>query len=101
MQNWNVTGYVRFKPRVKKWLAAELPEDPLRGIARELYQHVEAGGEIDEQKERRTEWDDHEFHFDLRVRIETRHVYFETLLYCDDPNDPDDPFIEVVNVHDV
>jgi hypothetical protein len=27
-------------------------------------------------------------------------IYFETILHCKDPNNPDDPFIEVVNIHD-
>jgi hypothetical protein len=102
LENWNFRGYVRFKPRVEKWLAAELREfEDLREIARELHRHVQEGGAIDEQQERRPEWDDHEFHFDLRVWIGERHLYFETLLYCEDHDDPDDPVIEVVNVHDV
>jgi hypothetical protein len=104
LRNWNFSGYVRFKERVQEWLRTELPEYTLREICCELHRYVESGGEIDEQEERRPEWDDHEFHFDLRVQIAGRGIYFETLLFCEDPedpDDPDDPFIEVVNIHDV
>jgi hypothetical protein len=34
------------------------------------------------------------------VSIKGRRVYFETRLVYRNPDDPDDPFIEVVNVHD-
>jgi hypothetical protein len=73
----------------------------LRAISQTLYQYVEAGGEIDEQKENRAEYVSFEFHYDLRVNIDARHVYFETVLLCDDADDPDDPVIVVVSVHDV
>jgi hypothetical protein len=35
----------------------------------------------------------------MMIEIEGRPVYFETVLSYDDPNDPDDPVITVVNVH--
>jgi hypothetical protein len=35
------------------------------------------------------------------VQISGRLIYFETVLLCEDASDPDDPQIEVVNVHDV
>jgi hypothetical protein len=101
LRNWSFRGYVEFKPRAEAWLASELPELSLREVARALYQHVEGGGEIDEQVERRPEYVSYEFHFDLRVRIGGRHIYFETVLLCEDAKDPDDPMIEVVSVHDV
>jgi hypothetical protein len=101
LRNWKFRGYVRFKPRVEEWLKKELPELTLLEIARELHLYVEGGGEIDEQEERRPEWDDYEFHHDLRVPIGGRRIYFETLLFCEDADDPDDPVIEVVSVHDV
>jgi hypothetical protein len=101
LRNWNFRGYVQFKPIVQKWLASELPGYALREVARELNAHVEAGGEIDEQEERRPEYVAFEFHYDLRVKIGDRSVYFETVLLCEDADDPDDPQIEVVSVHDV
>jgi hypothetical protein len=101
LRNWNYHGYVRFWARTQEWLANELPDFNLKEVARELCQHVESGGEIDEQPERRPEYAANEFHFDLRVKIGGRRIYFETVLFCEDADDPDDPFIEVVNVHDV
>ena len=101
LQNWSFRGYVSIKPVAQEWLAREFSDYPLREIARELHRYVEAGGEIDEQKERRPEYVSYEFHYDLRVRIGQRVVYFETVLLCDDANDPDDPQILVVSVHDV
>jgi hypothetical protein len=99
LRNWNFRGYVRFKPRAEEDLANLLPSLSLLEIARELHLHVQQGGEIDEQKERRREYVSYEYHFDLRVEIGGRLVYFETVLSCEDPNDPDDPWIEVVSVH--
>jgi hypothetical protein len=92
---------VRFKTLAEEWLANELPRRTLLDIARELHRYVEEGGEIDEQKERRPEYLHYEFHYDLRVKIDDRHVYFETVLLCEDADDPDDPMIVVVSVHDV
>jgi hypothetical protein len=74
----------------------------LREVAGELHRHVEEGGDIDEQKERRPEHVHYGFHYDLRVKIGERRVYFETVLkVVKNPDDPDDPTIIVVNVHDV
>ena len=102
LRNWQFQGYVRFKPLAVEWLANELPGLNLRDAARELFQYVEGGGEIDEQVERRPEYAHYEFHYDLRVKIGDRHVYFETVLnVLKDPDDPDDPTILVVNAHDV
>jgi hypothetical protein len=101
LRNWKFRGYVRFKPLAAEWLAKEFPDLTLLEVARELHRHVDEGGEIDEQKERRPEYVSYEFHFDLRVRIGGRYVYFETVLFCDDPDDPDDPTIKVVSVRDV
>jgi hypothetical protein len=101
LRNWNFRGYVSFKPAAEEWLGRELSDYTLRDIARELRQHVESGGVIDEQKERRPEYVSYEIHYDLRVRIGDRVVYFETVLLCEDADDPDDPQILVVSVHDV
>ncbi len=101
LRNWKFRGYVRFKPIAAEWLAKEVPDLDLQEIAHELHRHVEAGGVIDEKKERRPEYVSYEFHFDLRVKIGVRRVYFETILLCEDADDPDDPVIEVVSVRDV
>jgi hypothetical protein len=93
--------YVLFKKRPQEWLAGELPEYTLRDICRILHEYVEGGGEIDEQVETRQEYVHWGFHFDLRVRIGGRHVYFETVLEFEDADDEDDLTIVVVNVKDV
>jgi hypothetical protein len=101
LRNWNFRGYVRLTTRAEEWILSELGVVS-REVAHELYRHVEAGGEIDEQEERRPEYIAHEFHYDLRVNIGGRRVYFETVLIVDrDADDPDDPTILVVSVHDV
>ena len=85
LRNWKFRGYVRFKPRVEEDSANLLPGLSLVKIARKLHRHVEEGGEIDEQKERRPEYVSYEYHFDLRVGIGGRLVYFETILFCGAP----------------
>ena len=100
LRNWNYADYVRFKERVQEWLRNELAFSQ-REVARLLHACAETPGAIDEQVERRPEYAHYQFHYDLRVRIGDRQVYFETLLFCDDPDDPDDPYIVVVSVHDV
>jgi hypothetical protein len=102
LSNWNFEGYVKFEERpAQAWLKSELPNHTLRGIAEQMYQYVKSGGVIDEQPETRPEYTSYEYHYDLRVSIGARRIYFETILICEDPDDPDDPFIVVVNVHDV
>lgn len=99
LRNWNFRGYVQFKPRVEEDLTNLLPGLSLLEIAHELHRYVEAGGKVDEQKERRPDYVSYEYHFDLRVEIGGRLVYFETILLAEDPDDPDDPVIQIVSVH--
>jgi hypothetical protein len=101
LRNWKVRGYVEFKKRAEEWLVRELAELSLRAIRGALHDYVEHGGVIDEQVEQRPEYTHYEFHYDLRVTIGDRRIYFETILTCEDAGDPDDPAIIVVNVHDV
>lgn len=63
-----------------------------------MFRHVNAGGEIDEVKESRPEWSDRWFHYDFRIPIEGRLLYIEMILIEDDP---DDPTVHVVSIHDV
>ena len=101
LANWKTTDYVRFRERVEAWLRTEVPQRSLFEIRRLLHEFVANGGAIDEQVERRPEYVSYEFHYDLRLIIDNRLVYFEMILHCDDPNDPDDPFLVVVSAHDV
>ena len=104
LANWRFEGYVNFGRDASRWLGVELRDYTHRQLAQLLYEHVWAEPDcrrVDEQPETRPEWKEHEFHYDLRVRVGGRMVYFETRLICRNPNDPDDPLIQVVNAHDV
>jgi hypothetical protein len=102
LRNWRYEGFVVPKKRaIEQWLKKELPDYKWQDIAGELHRHVENGGEIDEQVERRAEYVQYEFHYDLRVRFGARYLYFETVLKCRNSDDPDSPMIVVVSVHDV
>jgi hypothetical protein len=101
LNNSSFSGYVQFEERVLRWLRDELGQYTVRDICRMLTEHVQNGGRIQEVREAREEYVHNEFHYDLRIEIDNRRIYFETILLCDDPDDPDSPRIEVVNVHDV
>jgi hypothetical protein len=81
---------VVFKRVATQWLANELPDYTLREICRILHEHVEGGGKIHEVVETRPEYLHWRFHYDLRIRISGRHVYFETTLVFEDAEDEDD-----------
>jgi hypothetical protein len=66
-----------------------------------MFEYVQNGGRISETIETREEFVSYQFHYDLRIPIEDRHVYFETVLVCDEPADPDSYVIQVKNVKDV
>ena len=51
---------------------------------------------LDQVRERREDWLDFEFHFDVRLEIEGKRIYVETVLVRADPRDP---LVEIVNVH--
>ncbi|HWG44874.1 MAG TPA: hypothetical protein VN688_19025 [Gemmataceae bacterium] len=97
LRNWNVTDYVTWKAVARDWVGQHLEELSLREIARLLHEHVQNGGVIDQVRERRPEWSDRDFHYDFRVPIAGRAIYIETILVDDDPTDPT---IHVVSIHD-
>jgi hypothetical protein len=97
LANWRVTGYVTWKPRAEDWILANLEDVSAREVAGLMYEHVQAGGVVDQVPERRPEWNDYDYHYDLRLVIQGRMRYIETLLL---DQDPDDPTILVVNIHD-
>src|SRR4051794_14345079 len=82
LRNWNYTDFVLFVELAWEWLRANLSRAySQREIARMLHKHIEAGGEIDEQVEKRELWRDlYPFHYDLRVVLGGRRIYFETCL---------------------
>jgi hypothetical protein len=97
--NWATTDYIRFElpERAQRWINVELGYVSAKEIGRLMYEFVEAGGEIDEVRER-GEYD-YEFHYDLRFTINDRPVYIETRLDYRPPFVPDEPLIIVVNIH--
>ena len=100
--NWSFAQYIQFDltETAYRWIRRELNNISLKEIGRLIYEHVEAGGEIDEVRETRPEWsDEYEFHHDLRFTIQDRPVYIETRLNYQLPVIPNDSSILVVNVH--
>jgi hypothetical protein len=102
LSEWRYTNSVIFKPTAWSWIRKELSGNHTKkGVAKLLWEHVENGGKIDEQIERRKlEVDDNlirDYHYDVNLSIESRLVYFELILIDDDL---EDPVIWVVSVHD-
>ncbi len=98
LAEWRYTGYVTAKDTALDWIADNLSGLTLRDVARALYNHFQAGGAIDRQPEARPEWSAWPFHYDFRLTIGTRYVYVETVLQDDDPRDPT---LHIVSIHDV
>jgi hypothetical protein len=62
-----------------------------------MFRFFASGGEIDQVRETRPQWSEHRFHYDFCLEAGGRLLYIETILVEDDP---DDPTIHVVNIHD-
>jgi hypothetical protein len=71
--------------RSKTWLGA-------------MNEHVVRRGMIDQVPETRPEWLLWPYHYDFRLTLAGREVYIETILQDDDPNDPT---VHIVSIHDV
>jgi hypothetical protein len=56
------------------------------------------GGTIDQERETRAEWSGWPFHYDFRLAIAGRQIYVEKILQDDDPRDPT---VHIVSIHDV
>lgn len=97
LSQWRFTGYITWKPVARQWLERNLEGFTTRSVAEEMFQFVAAGGEIDQTTETRPDWSEHRFHYDFRMEIGGRLLYIETILVEDDPNDPT---IHVVSIHD-
>ncbi len=101
--NWSFTDYVQFNltEHAQRWIERELGYITKKDIGRLMHEYVAAGGEIDEVRERRENYEkEHEFHHDLRLTIHAKRLYVETRLHLELPFVPDEPWIEVVNIHD-
>jgi hypothetical protein len=103
LANWQFRGFIVFLQEAVRWIRIELSEYSEKELGRLLHEHVKANGCacVDEQVETREGWRNlHAFHHDIRMRVAGRLIYFETRLIYRDADDPDDPVIQVVNVHD-
>ncbi|HVC98547.1 MAG TPA: hypothetical protein VND64_33075 [Pirellulales bacterium] len=89
-------GFVTWKPLAQGWVKANLEGNTLREMEKLLHDHVAGGGTLDQVRERRKDWLDFEFHFDLRLDVGGKKIYVETVLVRADPRDP---LVEIVNVH--
>ncbi len=97
LSNWNYEGYVLWKETAQEWVLRHLQPLTTKQLAQLMHQYVESGGEIDQVPEQRPEWNIYPFHYDLRLPIGNRLIYVETILLDDEP---DDPTIKVVSIHD-
>jgi hypothetical protein len=98
LSEWNCAGYITWKQTAREWVEENLEGFTARAVGEAMFQHVEGGGQIDQVKETRPEWSAERFHYDFRIPLAGRLVYVETILVEDDPNDPT---IHVVSIHDV
>ena len=100
LRNHRFEGYVNWTEVAAQWVRRELERLTTTRVAELMHDFVMSGGEIDQVRETRPEWSEHEYHYDLRFQIAGRRVYLETRLLFDDPTDPDDPVILVANMKD-
>ena len=100
--NWNFAGYIQFalSEQAHNFVRQELDGITLKELGRLMHEWVAEGGVVDEVRETRPEWlDQHEFHHDLRLTIQSKAVYIETRLHYRLPLKDDESWILVVNVH--
>jgi hypothetical protein len=98
LANWNYTDYVTAKPLVVDWITNNLGGLTLKDVAKVMHDFCRAGGIIDQVPERRPEYSLWPYHYDFRLQLAGKAVYIETILQDDDPNDPT---IRIVSMHDV
>ena len=97
LNQWQFTGYITWKPIARQWLEQNLEGCTTRSVSAEMLRFLAAGGEINQVPETRPQWSEHQFHYDFRMDIDGRPLYIETILVEDDP---DDPTIHIVSIHD-
>ena len=97
LANWKYAGYLTAKDVAVEWIANNLGGLGLKEVAMAMNDFLLGGGVIDQIAERRSEWSLWPYHYDFRLPISGRDVYIETILQDDDPNDPT---IHVVSIHD-
>jgi hypothetical protein len=81
LSEWPVTGYVVWKRRAAEWLRANLAGQTQKSVTKLMYDHLLAGGEIDQVREQYGEYADRRpYHYDFRFEIDGRRIYIETVL---------------------
>ena len=107
LRNWNFADYIRFTGKLNEEayrFVRQILGITEKDLGRLMYEHVAAGGEIDEVKETRPEWPEYKFHYDLVLTIRNKLVYIETRFELDThyrlPVVADEAWIEVVNIHE-
>ncbi len=100
LANWRFEGCVQWKEVARDWVRQRLEAVTPAEIARGMHEYVEAGGAIDEVVETRPEWTLARFHYGLRLECHGVRLYLETLLFFENPDDADDPWIKVVSIHE-
>ncbi len=97
LSEWNCDGFVVWKKRPSQWVDENLEGHTTRSVAKLMCEHFDAGGEIDQTRERRADYASfYEFHYDFRFAIDGRRVYIETVL----DETSTGPTITVVSMHD-
>jgi hypothetical protein len=98
LREWRCDGFVIWKRQAAQQLRDLLDSHTQKSIAKLMHEHAEAGGVIDQVRERRPEYASrHEYHFDFRLSIDGRFVYLETTLDVTSTG----PIITIVSLHDV
>jgi len=98
LNNWNYTDYVTAKPQVLDWIANNLAGLGFKDVAKAMHAHCRSGGVIDQVPECRPEYSAWPYHYDFRLQLAGKLLYIETILQDDDPRDPT---IRIVSIHDV
>jgi hypothetical protein len=97
LSNWHVTGYVTAKKVALGWARRNLPDFALKTLGKLMLDALQAGEVPDQVRETRPEWNDWDYHYDFRLTWADRDIYVETILVDDDPTDPT---IYIVSIHD-
>jgi len=93
-----VRGYIEWKKLPLQWLTINLPDIRVEVVHELMISHIESGGRIHQVLERRPEFVQWRFHYDLRLPISNRLIYIESVL--DQGKTIEDGLIVIVNMHD-
>ena len=81
LKEWNCDGFILWKRTSAEWLKKNIEGHTQKSIGRMMYEHVLAGGKIDQVRENREGYREiYEYHYDFRIQIDDRRIYIETTL---------------------